>query len=56
MIDLFQSYVQEKSMAKPHVLQLASLRLLDDGALDDQKTKYTYSHQLFCLPFTMVGN
>jgi hypothetical protein len=24
-------------MAKPHTLQLASLRLLDDGALDDQK-------------------
>ena len=56
MTDLFKRYVQEKGVSKPRALQLASLRLLDEGVPDDQKAKYTYSHPLFWGPFTMVGN
>ena len=56
MTDLFKRYVQEQGTSKPRALQLASLRLLDEGVPDDQKAKYTYSHPLFWGPFTMVGN
>ena len=56
MTDLFKRYVQEQGTSKPRALQLASLRLLDEGVPDDQKSKYTYSHPLFWGPFTMVGN
>jgi CHAT domain-containing protein len=56
MTDLFKRYVQEKGTSKPRALQLASLRLLDEGVPDDQKASYTYSHPLFWGPFTMVGN
>jgi CHAT domain-containing protein len=56
MTDLFKRYTQERDMSKPRALQLASLRLLDEGVPDDQKSRYTYAHPLFWAPFTMVGN
>ena len=56
MTDLFKRYTQEKDMSKPRALQLASLRLLDEGIPDEQKSSYTYAHPLFWAPFTMVGN
>jgi CHAT domain-containing protein len=56
MTDLFRRYTQEKGVSKSQALQLASLRMLDQGAPDDEKSGYTYSHPLFWAPFTMVGN
>lgn len=56
MTDLFKRYTQERDMSKPRALQLASLRLLDEGTPDDQKSRYTYAHPLFWAPFSMVGN
>jgi CHAT domain-containing protein len=56
MTDLFKRYTQERDMSKPRALQMASLKLLDEGVPDDQKSRYTYAHPLFWAPFTMVGN
>lgn len=56
MTDLFKRYTHERDMSKPRALQMASLKLLDEGVPDDQKSRYTYAHPLFWAPFTMVGN
>jgi len=56
MTDLFKRYVQDKGISKPRALQLASLRILNEGAPDDKEASYSYAHPLFWGPFTMVGN
>ena len=56
MTDMFKHYVQDKGMSKPRALQLASIRILDEGAPDDKEANYSYAHPLFWGPFTMVGN
>jgi CHAT domain-containing protein len=56
MTDMFKHYVQDKGMSKPRALQLASIRILEEGAPDDKEANYSYAHPLFWGPFTMVGN
>jgi len=56
MTDMFKHYVQDKGISKPRALQLASIRILDEGAPDDKEANYSYAHPLFWGPFTMVGN
>jgi CHAT domain-containing protein len=56
MTDMFKHYVQDKGMSKPRALQLASIRILDEGVPDDKEANYSYAHPLFWGPFTMVGN
>ena len=56
MTDMFKHYVQDKGISKPRALQLASIRILEEGAPDDKEANYSYAHPLFWGPFTMVGN
>ena len=56
MTDMFRHYVQDKGMSKPRALQLASIRILEEGSPDDKEANYSYAHPLFWGPFTMVGN
>ena len=56
MTDMFKHYVQDKGISKPRALQLASIRILDEGSPDDKEANYSYAHPLFWGPFTMVGN